>query len=158
MKKMIMSAPSIFMKKNFVNLNNARTEEQKILMEQIEKDGVCPFCSDYLIKYHPKPIIKETAYWFVTENMSPYEGTKFHFLFIAKRHFTMPEEMTKLELEDWHNLINWLIHKKEIKGGALLNRFGDTHFNGASVDHYHTHLIVGDVDAPNHQSVRTKVG
>ena len=53
-----------------LNHDNARTEEQKTLMAKIEEDGVCPFCAEHFKKYHPKPILKETDYWFVTENMN----------------------------------------------------------------------------------------
>ncbi len=144
--------------KDFVNIANGRTTDQITLMEKIKKDGVCPFCPEHLRKYHPKPILKESDFWFVTENMSPYPGTKFHFLFIAKRHFTLPAEMTEQELIDWHRLVNIIISEKEILGGALVIRFGDTHFTGGSVDHFHSHLIMGDVDAPGHQSVKVKVG
>lgn len=138
---------------------NARTEEQKKLMEKIEADGVCPFCAAHFTKYHPKPIIKETDYWCVTTNMSPYEHTKHHFLLVYKpAHITLPSEMLPGAQEDLFTQIIWLTNEFSITGGSFFMRFGDTHFNGSSVEHLHAHLIVGDVDAPNHEPVRVKLG
>jgi len=40
----------------------------------------------------------------------------------------------------------------------LFMRFGDTHYNGSSVEHLHAQLLQGDVDAPGHEPVRVKLG
>ena len=100
-------------KKTFVNLKHARTQEQIDVMTQIEKDGVCPFCMENFLKYHPKPILDENENWVVTENMSPYEGTVHHFLFVCKRHFTMPNGMKDEEKKSLFDLINVMISKNE---------------------------------------------
>ena len=63
--------------KSGLQMSNARTPEQVALMQKIIDDGVCPFCAEHFKKYHPKPVLKETEYWFFTENMSPYKGTKY---------------------------------------------------------------------------------
>ena len=138
---------------------NARTEEQRELMAQIEKDGVCPFCAEHFKKYHPKPIIKETDSWFLTTNMSPYEGTKHHFLFVYKKaHVLFPSEITPESRADLFELINWTIETYKIEGGSFFMRFGDHRYTGGSVEHLHAHVIVGDIDAPNHEPVRVKLG
>lgn len=145
--------------KQFLNLENARTKEQVELMQKIKEDGVCPFCREHFTKYHPKPILKETDSWFFTENMSPYEGTKYHFIFVYKKaHVRFPSEITPESRADLFDLMSWAIDEYEIKGGSFFMRFGDTHYNGSSVEHLHAHLIVGDVDAPGHQSVKVKLG
>lgn len=146
--------------KSFVNLQHARTQEQIDVMTQIEKDGVCPFCPEYLLKYHSKPIIKETMHWFLTENMSPYEGTAHHLMLMAKRHYTMPGEMTAEESKDLFELIGWATDKFNIDGGALLMRFGDNDMTGGSVDHFHVHIIVGNADRGDEgaEKIKVKVG
>lgn len=140
-----------------VNIRSARTAEQKAIMEQIVKDGVCPFCIKHLRKYHSQPILKEGVYWILTENAFPYEDTRVHLMFIYKRHLTrLP---TRAEpLQELTRFIAWAEKKYSIRGGSLLCRFGETKYNGASVDHLHLHLIVGDVDNPEHKPVRVKVG
>lgn len=145
-------------KKSFVNLKHARTQEQIDVMTQIEKDGVCPFCMEHFLKYHPKPILDENENWVVTENMSPYEGTVHHFLFVCKRHFTMPIEMTDDEKKTLFDLINAIIIKNKIVGGSILIRFGNMDYNGASVDHFHAHLIVGETNDGQRDKIKVKVG
>lgn len=142
-----------------LNHKNARTKEQKNLMAKIEKDGVCPFCVENFTKYHPKQILKEADFWFITENMSPYKGTKHHFLFIYKHsHITKPSEISPEAQLDLFTSINWMIEKYNIKGGSFFMRFGETSYNGSSVEHLHTHLIVGDINEEDHEPVRVKLG
>jgi len=145
--------------KAFVNLENARTTEQAILMQEIKEDGVCPFCIEHLRKYHPKPILRETDWWVVTENMSPYEGTRVHYLFVYKSgHITRPNELSAEALTDLFALFDWTSRETSVLGGAFLMRFGDTRYNGASVDHLHAHLIATEADGPGMEGVRIKVG
>jgi len=144
---------------NFLNFDSARTKEQIDLMKQIEKDGVCPFCPDYFAKYHPKPIIKETPWWFLTENMSPYEGTRYHFLFVYKKHITSLEEIDPEAIKDLLGLTNDVVRENNIEGGSLFMRFGDTRYNGSSVAHMHAQLISGGIkDSPDEEPLRVKLG
>ena len=143
----------------YLNHDNARTEEQKALMAKIEQDGVCPFCADYFRKYHPKPILKETDHWFFTENMSPYAGTRHHFIFVYKpEHVNELAGITPEAFADLFGLINSAVSEYEIPGGAFFVRFGETRYTGGSVAHLHAHLIMGDVDASGHEPVRVKLG
>jgi diadenosine tetraphosphate (Ap4A) HIT family hydrolase len=145
-------------KKSFVNLKHARTKEQIEVMTRIEKDGVCPFCMEHFLKYHPKPLIKENKNWVVTENMSPYEGSVYHFLFVCKRHLTLPTDLTDEEKKSLFDLINTMIKDNSIAGGSIVIRFGDTRFTGASVDHFHAHLVIGDTNDENREALKTKIG
>jgi len=143
----------------FLNLANARTPEQTALMQKIIDDGVCPFCAEHFTKYHPKPVIKETDYWFFTENMSPYKGTKHHFIFVYKiAHITNVSELVPEALQELFGLLSWAVSEYKIPGGSFFMRFGDTHYTGSSVEHLHAHLLMGDVDDPDHESVRVKLG
>ncbi len=138
---------------------NARTEEQKKLMAQIESDGVCPFCAKHFTTYHPKPILKETAYWFVTENMSPYEGTKLHFLFVYKpAHITSPNELLPEAAQDLFALVAWVTETYTIEGGSFFMRFGNTAYNGSSVEHLHAQLITGATAPEGKEAIRVKLG
>ena len=144
---------------NFLNHENARTTEQKELMQKIEDDGVCPFCAEYFKKYHPKPILKETDYWFVTENMSPYEGTVHHFLFVyTPNHITLPSDMTPDAKMDLLDCVDWLTKEYGIKGGSLFMRFGDTAYNGSSVEHLHAQLITGVTESHDTEGIKVKLG
>jgi len=143
----------------FLNHENARTPEQQELMRKIEEDGVCPFCAEYFTTYHPKPVLKETEYWFVTENMSPYAGTKHHFIFVYKpAHVTRMSDLAPEAMIDLWELVAQMEKEYEIPGGAFFVRFGDSKYTGGSVAHLHAHLLMGDADAPGHEAVRVKLG
>ncbi|MEK7510854.1 MAG: hypothetical protein AAB582_01285 [Patescibacteria group bacterium] len=144
---------------DYLNHENARTPEQKALMERIEKDGVCPFCAEHFATYHPKPILKETEYWFFTENMSPYEGTRHHFIFVYKpAHISHIDELPPEAIVDLFALVNEATHRFSIIGGSFFMRFGETRYTGSSVTHLHAHLLMGDADASDHAPVRVKLG
>lgn len=142
-----------------LNHDNARTDEQRALMAQIELDGVCPFCPDHFTKYHPKPIIKETDYWFVTENMSPYEGTTLHLLFVYKpSHISSLADISPEAAVDLFSLLTWATREYHIEGGSFFIRFGDMRWNGSSVQHLHAQLIVGKKGSESTEALRVKLG
>lgn len=147
-------------KTEYLNFTHARTEEQISLMEKIEQDNVCPFCPEYFKKYHPKEIFKETKWWIVSENMSPYEGTRVHLIFIHKKHITMPNEMKSEAAKELIRLLDWAIEKYEIKGGSFFVRFGDTRYTGGSIDHLHVQLLTGTAksDDKNKDKLKVKLG
>ena len=142
-----------------LNHSEARTDEQKELMKKIEHDGVCPFCVAHFREYHPKPIIKETDSWFFTENMSPYEGTTQHFLFVYKpAHVTSPSEITRESSAELFELIQWAIREYNIVGGSFFMRFGEGGYNGSSVEHLHAQLIVGEKMGSDTEGLKVKLG
>lgn len=129
-----------------VNLRHVRTEEQKTLYERIKEAGMCSFCEDFCCgkppTFHPKPVIKETAWWALTENMEPYAGAKLHFLIVCKHHVFGPP----LPPEAWAELgelVEWVVKEYELPAGGFYFRFGDTDYTGASVSHFHANIIFG---------------
>lgn len=147
-------------KTTHLDFNHARTKEQVELMKKIDKDGVCPFCSEHFKKYHPKEILKENDWWFLSENMSPYEGTELHLIAVYKKHSTITTEIPSDHMAQMFDILNWAIKEYDIKGGSILIRFGDTAYTGGSVNHFHSHLIVGNAKGTdsNAQSLKKKMG
>ena len=145
------------MQKSHVNISGARSKKQKLAMEKISHDGVCPFCDKNLSKYHPKPIIKSGDFWTLTENAFPYTGTRLHLLLISKKHISRFPSNTE-SLQELSKMISWVEKKYDISGGSLVCKFGDTTYNNASVDHLHMHIIVGDIHKAGHRPVRVIVG
>lgn len=144
---------------SYLKIENARTDEQEKLMRKIDEDGVCPFCAEHFRKYHPRPIIEESDFWFFTENMSPYDHTKYHFIFVYKpSHITTPGKLVPGAAEDLFKLLSGAVQKYEIPGGSFFMRFGDGHYNGSSVNHLHAQLLMGNVGAPGYEKVRVKLG
>src|SRR6476469_9641825 len=86
----------------YVNLDSARFADQRETMKNIIKDGVCPFCSENLARYHKQEILKEGSSWLLTPNQWPYEHTSLHLLAIMKRHV---EHLGDLEAADFAELL-----------------------------------------------------
>ncbi len=149
-------------KNKLLNLNNARKKTQRVTMERIIKDGVCPFCENNFTKYHTKPILFKTKYWIVTENAWPYECTKNHFLLVYRpKHLEKSIELEKEAYADFKEIIERLEKERGMEFGTLLMRFGDMSQTGATVKHIHAQLIQGDSKNPKYnpsKGVVTRIG
>ncbi len=135
------------MRKEIVNIENSNRpsdlkEKYLQVIKRIEKDKLCPFCFENLLKYHKKPILLENKSWIVTENMYPYSNSKLQILFIHKRHIFSVNEIKPSEWKELNYVVNYIIEKFKIKGGAFAMRFGNTKITGASVSHLHCHILV----------------
>lgn len=146
------------MAQKFLNMENARLDEQRKVMALSEADGVCPFCKPHLGKYHYTPILIEGKYWMATPNAWPYKNTKQQILLITTMHV---ENISELPAEAGTELIEiaqQLIKDFNIPGGALGMRFGDAKYSAGTVKHLHAQLIQPDIEAEDYQPVRFKIG
>jgi ATP adenylyltransferase len=145
----------------FVVLDNARLEEQREVMEQIRKEGVCPFCPEYFAKFHRQPILQDGVHWLLTYNQWPYENTRVHLLAVSKIH---AEKLADVPPEAGQELLvmcQWAEREFDITSGGFGVRFGDPSFNGGSVRHLHAQIMcaqVTDKQNPHYKPVRLKVG
>lgn len=131
---------------SFVNPDNAKHRpggEYSKVISRIIADGVCPFCPEHLAQYHPHPIIKEGGHWLYTKNAYPYKGSIHHFLVVHKVHVEDFQDITPAAWLELQELVNVITHDHGIKGAALVCRFGETKYTGASVAHLHAQVIVG---------------
>jgi len=148
------------MKKNkqFVDIDNAREDEQIEVMRGIARAEHCPFCVENLKKYHKQPILKETKYWLLTQNQWPYKNTKLHLLIIYKEHATSLGELKSEAGSEFFELAKWVEKKFEIPGGGLAMRFGDTRYSAGTVNHVHVQFLVPDIEGENYKPTRFKIG
>jgi diadenosine tetraphosphate (Ap4A) HIT family hydrolase len=148
------------MSKSFVNHDNTAhrpSGKYANVIQEIQKDGVCPFCSESLKKYHKKPILAEKKYWLLTENMYPYDGASHHLLIVHKDHIEDFSEISSPAWQELQELVKYAVKSKSIPGAALLLRFGNTAYTGASVSHLHAQLVSGNDDATA-PPILTRVG
>ncbi len=134
------------MEKKKVDTTNAgmanRSGYDKVL-QKIAEGGYCPFCEEYFLKNHTKPILRRGEHWLVTENFRPYEGSTKHFLIVCLTHIERIEDMTAgMALEVFEHY-NWLCKEYGLTGATLLFRSGDTDMTGGTVNHLHYQVIVG---------------
>lgn len=144
--------------KQFIDLDNAREEEQLKVMQDIASNEHCPFCIENLKKYHKQPIIKETKYWLLTKNQWPYPNTKVHFLVIYKDHAINLSELADKSGEELLQLVKWVEKEYKIPGGGWVMRFGDTRYSAGTVNHIHAQILVPDIKKEGYQPTRFKIG
>lgn len=133
----------------FINPAAVRREDQRVVMEEIKKQGHCPFCREHLEKYHSAPIIKEGEYWILTKNQWPYEKVKHQFLAIHKEHVEHISEVTPEAGAELFAFFAATAKEYGFSGGGMAIRFGSSEHGsyGSSVLHIHAHLIEPDLEA-----------
>lgn len=142
----------------FVDIENARLDEQRQVMEKIIAEGHCPFCLENLQLYHKKPFLKKGTYWWVTENQWPYENTKHHFLAIYTQH---AEKLSDIQPEAGQELLQLFAEIETeftLPGGGFAMRFGDTNYSAGTINHIHAQLIQPEIEKPDFKPVRFKIG
>lgn len=149
------------MKKSFVNAYNSKRggeEGYKRIIDTIEKDGVCPFCPEHLLKYHKNPILEDGVYWLLTDNMYSYQGAKHQLLLIHKKHIESVLDLSEKAWGELFRLVRSETTKRGIRGGTLYIRFGDSSYTGASVAHLHANVISPDLENKNREPIMARVG
>lgn len=145
----------------FIQKNNSRSDHQKEIMAKINEAGHCPFCRENLDKYHKNPILEEGQFWLLTDNQWPYENTKNQLLAIYKKHIEHITEIEQGASEELIQLFSKEAKKRNIPGGALCIRFGSNPEKGnygSSVLHLHAHLIEPNLENPNKEKIKFKIG
>jgi ATP adenylyltransferase len=133
------------MTQKFVNTKNSRPgDKYEDVIKKIAEQKVCPFCPDQLKNFHKNPILIDGNFWLTTDNMYPYPNTKNHIIFIHKTHIENVNEISAPAWQELHSQITEISAKRNIAGGSVLLRFGDTDYTGASVTHLHAHIIQSD--------------
>ena len=141
-----------------VDLANAREDEQRQVMKKIIEANECPFCLENLQKYHTPPILFETAHWLLTSNRWPYKHTQYHLLAILKSHKEMLAELTTAEGAELVEILHFAQEHTQALGGGVAMRFGDTSYSAGTIKHLHVQFIVPDIDQPDFEPVRIKIG
>lgn len=141
-----------------VDLNNARLDEQRAVMQEIIAADHCPFCRENLAKYHKPPILREGEYWLVTTNQWPYAHTRLHLLFILQEHATDLTELPAAAGTELLEHAQWAAREYAISGGGLVMRFGDTAHSAGTVAHLHAQLVVPQLSDDDFEPVRITIG
>lgn len=146
------------MKNPHVDLDNARLDEQRQVMEEIVAADHCPFCLENLQKYHKQPILKDGKFWILTPNQWPYEHTKVHLLAIYKEHATDLNQINPEAGNELLQMMQWAQAEYQVPGGAWAMRFGDTDYSAGTVAHIHVQFIVPNLESAGYEPVRLKIG
>jgi len=142
-------------KPKYIDPQKARSAEQYEQFRQIELDGICPFCSEYLEVYHDGEVNERGDAWNVISNMIPYSNTDTHLVVIPSRHVESPSDLTKEEWESLQEVIKKYI--KDMPYGGIAMRFGDTNHTAASVSHLHVHILKPKETLEKDEKVQFKI-
>ena len=137
------------------HLDAARSPEQRAYMERLERERICVFCPEHFARFNSEPVLSSGEHWYVTRNAYPYEGAAGHYLIIPHRHVTSFDELPDEAGAELWRLKRELREQLAPVALATVERSGDMRFNGGSVAHLHTHVVVLDA-APTH-TVRFRV-
>lgn len=143
---------------DYVNLNNAREDSQRRVMQTIIDNAECPFCSENLAKYHTQPILRAGSHWTLTYNQWPYDHTELHLLAIANYHAEHLGDLKEGSFAELQGHFAWAEKKFAIDSGGIAMRFGAISRSGATVRHLHAHLIVPAKNRGTDDKVRFKIG
>ncbi len=146
------------MDSRLINMDNARVDDQRQVMEKYVQDGTCPFCPGTQAETL-KPIIRRGDYWDIRENRWPYENTKLHLILIARNHCENLGDLFSEAGYELFRFIKWIGDEYNVTSGAICMRFGDIRYNGATVAHLHAHVIVPDPEKTKNKEdkVRFKI-
>lgn len=128
-----------------MRLDNTRDPEQRRIMEEQLRLGICHFCREGFETRHKAPIVHEKEFWFITANNFPYvkdEGTH-HYLIVPKRHVAKITELNIGELIGLQSALQWLEKKLQVSGYSFFMRNGDMAYTGATLSHLHGQFLVG---------------
>lgn len=143
--------------KNFINIENARNDDQRQVMDSIATNEECPFCPENLTKYHKQEILRKGAHWLLTRNQWPYEHTDLHLLAISTYHAEHITDLRDGSFNELQKHLAWASGVFGVVSGGIAMRFGDTRNNGATVNHLHAHMIVPSKERTPDQKVKFKI-
>lgn len=125
-------------------LDNARHPDQLAAMRAAMDAGICVFCPEHLHTDPNQKVLHRRSGWTVVPNRYPYAGAGLHLLLIPDDHVC---DLGDLDVDDGPGLISavrWAKSTYGYAGAALATRIGDLEHTGATIEHLHLHLVVGD--------------
>ena len=145
------------------NIDNAREEEQRQIMEELAQTGECFLCEktiDRITAKYPGIAtlpIHRGDHWFVKHNDFPY-GTRVHLIIAPFRHVMRIEDLEPAEFAELQKMVIWVNDQFGLPGGSLFVRYGDMSYTGATLSHLHFHILSGVAERKGEtQPVRAKL-
>ncbi|NJC72875.1 HIT domain-containing protein [Planosporangium thailandense] len=138
-------------------LDNFRHPEQLADMQALENAGICIFCPQHLTTDPNHPVLHQTAHWVVTTNKYPYAETRLHLLLVPRAHVEDLLDLEPAARDEYWTVLRWVRDTYGLTFYSIGSRNGDGRYTGSSIAHVHVHVVVGDVDDPEHRGVRFKM-
>lgn len=133
-------------------LGNARSDEQRAQMTELEAGGVCLFCPPNLEQR--QRVLHRTEHWTVTPNEFPYRGTRLHLMLVPDEHVTDLADLSPAVQQDFWRALAWIRATHELTHYGLATRNGRSEYTGGTIRHVHVHILQG---APDDEPVRVRL-
>jgi ATP adenylyltransferase len=140
----------------FYCFENARTAGQVAEMRRLDAAGICLFCPDGLARHPPERILLRSRHWTVLQNDFPYPGTRMHLLLVPRQHATDLTGLPGDAQQDFWQVLAAVVRDHQLTYYGLGVRNGDCRYTGATIEHVHAHLLVGDADPAGAGPVRMR--
>jgi diadenosine tetraphosphate (Ap4A) HIT family hydrolase len=138
-------------------LGNFRHPQQLADMQALDRAGICIFCPEHLTGDPRHPVLHQTEHWIVTTNKYPYAGTRMHLLLVPRAHVEDLLDLDPAARDGYWSVLAWVKETYGLSFYCIGSRNGDGRYTGSSISHVHVHVVVGDVDDPEHRPVRFKM-
>ena len=126
-------------------MENVIAPEYKAHMERTIGQGICPFCE-------PDPkinvCIREGQHWMAWHNPFGYAHHRYHIILATKVHCTEIDELTPRMWVELGEFVTNITDELDVRGGAVVMRFGDPKFTASTLRHLHMHIQVPDGSGP----------
>jgi ATP adenylyltransferase len=140
----------------FYCFENARTADQVAEMRRLDAAGICLFCPDGLAHHPPERILLRTRHWTALQNDFPYPGTRMHLLLVPHQHAADLTGLPAEAQQDFWQALAAVVRELQLTYYGLGVRNGDCRYTGASIEHVHAHVLVGDPDQDGADPVRMR--
>jgi len=133
--------PGINDPETLVHIARSRRYSQHCKMVENALAGKCPFCQ---IDQEHNQVILETQFWTAVHCNPPEDHTRFHVLFIPKRHITNSEALNEDEWIELRSIREQVRQRLDYQSRGLFIRDGDARRSAGTIAHLHIHEIVPD--------------
>ncbi|RKS71913.1 diadenosine tetraphosphate (Ap4A) HIT family hydrolase [Actinomadura pelletieri DSM 43383] len=137
-------------------LENHRTQEQLLRMQDLERRGVCLFCPDGLAEHSGLEPVWSGGSWTIAPNDFPYKSTSLHLLLIPTEHVTDMADLSDEARTGFFDALLFAREKYGLDSYGIGVRNGLCERTGGTIRHLHVHLLVGDPATAAESPVRMR--
>jgi diadenosine tetraphosphate (Ap4A) HIT family hydrolase len=133
---------------------NARGEEQRQKMLDLEASGTCIYCPEHLGPAGNNRILLSNTTWALVTNAFPYPGSLHHMMLVPVEHVSRLTELSPMCREGYWDILERMERELNLDYHVDGVRNGDPAFTGGTIVHLHIQVIVSD---PNHNGEPPKI-
>jgi len=100
--------------------------------------------------------VLRTRHWTALLNDFPYSGTRLHLMLVPRQHASDLTGLPAATQRDFWQALAAVVRDYQLTYYGLGVRNGDCRYTGATIEHVHAHLMVGDPDPASAGPIRMR--